>query len=236
MIYIENKKKPEAKLKEKYPNAVIADVTSKATNDLIKLSPFYPHGEIPIPFSKNQFAMSVEGIWQGLKVFEIADIDIKMFQNQTMKNLKRTVRKFGKTTGHRKGVNGKELLDYISARVLIYLPSYLWVLENKVQHILKRMQETNFEKDIILLDYTTNDNVLDPSRPLSHAYLIKAYIEGTFPTESSLMQEKSTSTSEVDVRISSFTEFKPSVKEEKTKKEKFGRNNQLSLFDDLLEG
>ena len=50
MIYIENKKKKEKTLLAKYPNAKIVDVTSKATNDLKKLSPFYPHGDIPIPF------------------------------------------------------------------------------------------------------------------------------------------------------------------------------------------
>ena len=32
------------------------------------LSPFYPHGGIPIPFSGSVTSQSVEGIWQGLKV------------------------------------------------------------------------------------------------------------------------------------------------------------------------
>ena len=41
MIVIESKqKKPEMILK-KYPEAKLADVTSGATNDLVKLSPFY---------------------------------------------------------------------------------------------------------------------------------------------------------------------------------------------------
>ena len=51
MIYIENKKKKEKTLLAKYPNAKIIDVTSKAQTALVKLSPFYPHGEIPVPFS-----------------------------------------------------------------------------------------------------------------------------------------------------------------------------------------
>ena len=75
MIYIENKKKKEKTILAKYTNAIIVDVTSKAPTALVKLSPFYPHGEIPIPFSENQTAKSVEGIWQALKVFEDADID-----------------------------------------------------------------------------------------------------------------------------------------------------------------
>ena len=36
-------------------------------------------------------------------------------------------------------------------------------------------------KKIILLDYNTNQDVDDPSKPLSHAFLIKAYIEGLYP-------------------------------------------------------
>ena len=40
MIFIEShKKKPENILK-KYPGAILADVTSKATDGLVKLSPF----------------------------------------------------------------------------------------------------------------------------------------------------------------------------------------------------
>lgn len=190
MIYIENKKKSGAKLQDKYPNAKIVDVTSKANTGLVKLSPFYPHGGIPIPFSEGQTAMCVEGIWQGLKVFEKEDIDPKMFLNDKMKNIKRTVRKFGKPLGHRKGTVGTELLDYIQARIQIYLPAYLWVLENKVQYIIERLREASKEQDIVLLDYETNDDVLNSRKPLSHAYLVKAYVEGNYPTEEGLANKK----------------------------------------------
>ena len=116
MILIEShKKKPENILK-KYPGAILADVTSKATDSLVKLSPFYPHGGIPIPFSEGMTATCVEAIWQGLKIFENSDVDVCLFKNDTMKNIKRSVRKNGKPLGHRKGVNGNELLDYIEAR------------------------------------------------------------------------------------------------------------------------
>lgn len=46
---------------------------------------------IPIPFSECYTAMCVEAIWQGLKVFELVDVDVNMFGNDTMKNIKRTV-------------------------------------------------------------------------------------------------------------------------------------------------
>lgn len=181
MIVIESKRKKLDTLLKKYPNAIIADVTSHAKDSLVKLSPFFPHGGIPVPFSDNMTAECVEAVWQGLKVFELADVDVSMFQNGTMKNIKRTVRKFGKPLGHRKGVNGTELLGYIEARKLIYIPTYKWVLENKVQNIIERLREASQTKDIVLLDYNTNCDVDDPKQPLSHAFLVKAYVEGIYP-------------------------------------------------------
>lgn len=143
MLHIDSKRKKRENILKKYPDAIIADVTSHAEDDLIKLSPFYPHGGIPVPFSEGVTATCVEAVWQGLKVFESADVDMKMFTNESMKNIKRTVRKFGKPLGHRKGVNGTELLGYIEARKQIYIPTYKWVLEHKVQSIIERLREAS---------------------------------------------------------------------------------------------
>ncbi len=46
MLHIESKRKKAENILKKYPAAIIADVTSQAQNDLVKLSPFYPHGGI----------------------------------------------------------------------------------------------------------------------------------------------------------------------------------------------
>ncbi|WP_337583444.1 DUF6939 family protein [Prevotellamassilia timonensis] len=181
MIVIESKRRKRENILKKYSNAVIADVTSQATDGLVRLSPFYPHGDIPVPFSEGYTAMCVEGIWQGLKVFETMDVDVNMFANDTMKNIKRTVRRFGKPLGHRKGVKGTELLGYIEARKQIYLPAYKWVLENKVANIIERLREASKTETIVLLDYTTNCDIDNPKTPLSHAFLIKAYAEGLYP-------------------------------------------------------
>ena len=174
MIIIESRRKKLATILKQYPGAIPADVTSAATDSLVKLSPFYPHGGIPVPFSEGYTATCVEAIWQGLKVFESCDVDVQLFQNDTMRNIKRTVRRFGKPLGHRKGVNGTELLGYIEARKQIYIPTYKWVLENKVASIIERLRTASIEgKTIILLDYDTNADVENAKKPLSHASLIK---------------------------------------------------------------
>lgn len=191
MIVIESKRRKAANILKEYPDAILADVTSHATDDLVKLSPFYPHGGIPVPFSEGYTAMCVEAIWQGLKVFESADVDVEMFRNGTMKNIKRTVRRFGKPLGHRKGVNGTELLGYIEARKQIYIPTYRWVLENKVASIIERLKRVSEEgKTIVLLDYDTNADVENGKTPLSHASLIKAYVEGVYPYGEKKLEEK----------------------------------------------
>ena len=217
MIIIESKrKKPETILKE-YPDAILADVTSSAKDGLVKLSPFYPHYGIPVPFSEGYTATCVEAIWQGLKVFESCDVDVEMFMNDTMKNIKRTVRRFGKPLGHRKGVDGTELLGYIEARKQIYIPAYKWVLENKVANIIERLREASKTKTIVLLDYDTNADVENAKKPLSHASLIKAYVEGIYPYGGKPGEKPKEKT-------------KKAKKKKNTKKE--DNNMQLELFND----
>ena len=221
MIIIESKRKKPATILKEYPDAILADVTSSAKDGLVKLSPFYPHYGIPVPFSEGYTATCVEAIWQGLKVFEGCDVDVEIFKNDTMKNIKRTVRRFGRPLGHRKGVNGTELLDYIEARKQIYIPTYKWVLENRVAGIIERLRNASNEgKTIILLDYDTNADVENAKRPLSHASLIKAYVEGIYPYG----DWKSPQTED---------KAKKSPKTNKKKKAKKEDNNlQLELFNE----
>jgi len=212
MIFIESKRKKPATILKKYPDAILADVTSSAKDGLRKLSPFYPHGGIPVPFSEGYTATCVEAIWQGLKVFESCDVDTEMFKNDTMKNIKRTVRRYGKPLGHRKGVHGNELLGYIEARKQIYIPTYKWVLENKVASIIERLRNASIEgKTIVLLDYDTNADVENVKKPLSHASLIKAYVEGIYPYgENSLVEPAeavATKKSKISSRKSSIQEL-----------------------------
>ncbi len=181
MIFIENKKKGKKTLAKLYPSAEVIDVTSKGKEPFVRLSPFYPHGNIPVPFSSNTFAYSVEGIWQGLKVFEQADIDTSKFEVQNMKGIKRTIRKFGKPLGHRKGISGTELLDYLTARKQIYLPSYAWLLQNKTTSEVDQLIQIALRQDLVLLDFETNADIDNTKKPLSHAALIKKFIDKKYP-------------------------------------------------------
>ncbi len=192
MIITVHRQKKRESLLQQYPGAILIDVTSKAEDTWVQLSPFYPHGDIPIPFTEpSQTATSVEGIWQGLKVFEYAGIDHDVLHNKTMQGIKRSVRHFGEPLGHQRGLDSEELLDYMTARREIYLPCYRWMLEHKAMPLIEHLRVmSQTGKTIVLLDYNISEDVDDPSQALSHAYLVKAYAEGLYPYEDALGLEQ----------------------------------------------
>jgi hypothetical protein len=85
--------------------------------------------------------------------------------------------------GHRAGINGVRLLDYREARFAIYLPAYRWVLDHRLGDEVAKLQELSASGRVVLLDYETNGNVNDLTRPLSHASLVVAYISDKWPGE-----------------------------------------------------
>lgn len=180
-IYIENRKRKIEKIREDHPGALICDLTSKSDSDEYRfLSPFYPHYGIPVPGMENETSACVEGVWQGLKVFETCGVDTSCFRNDTMKDLKRTVRRFGTPCGHQ---YGDKLLPYFEARMQIYLPTYKLVLVNtdSAKLAIDKIKEALKKQDVVFLDYNTNCDVRDCRTPLSHAGLVKLYIEDEYP-------------------------------------------------------
>ncbi|MEV6001377.1 hypothetical protein AB0M25_19295 [Streptomyces griseomycini] len=179
-IRVAGRRRAMASLTAAFPGAEVIDVTSKAPEPWVRLSPFYPHGGIPVPYCEDVTSQSVEGIWQALKVFRGSDVDPTKLEVTTMKGLKRTVRRHGPVQGHRTGLRGGRLLSYETSRRRIYLPAYRWVLEHRVADLVERLRD---KEDVVLLDYTTNGDVADPASPLSHAALVRLYIEGRWPRE-----------------------------------------------------
>jgi len=73
-------------------------------------------------------------------------------------------------------------LGYVDARLQIYLPSYRWVLDHCVENLVDELRNEAEGRDVVLLDYTTNSDVSDTSRPLSHAALVARYIAESWPS------------------------------------------------------
>ena len=205
MIIIKNKRCKLENIRKEYPGAIIFDVTSKGA--LKTLSPFYPHGNIPVFGSDKEpkdgdpylgsaeqrpfkyYSASVEGMWQGLKVFEHAGVDTSCFTNTTMRNLKRSCRRFGKCLGH---MFWGKLIDYATARDSIYKPAYEYMLRWRCREEIDYLTYLNeHNKTIVLLDYNTNCDINNLSSPLSHASLIKEFVEiyGILPDDFVFSQE-----------------------------------------------
>jgi hypothetical protein len=180
-IRIDSARRPTHVIEKRHPGAQIINVTSRAQEPWVRLSPFYPHGDIPVPLSPGHVSASVEGIWQGLKVFERADVDLSRFEVRTMRGLKRTVRALGPVLGHRAGVGASALLGYGEARERIYLPAYRWVLEHCLEDALRRLREVAALGPVVLLDFETNEDIFNLTKPLSHAALVGAWLMGRWP-------------------------------------------------------
>lgn len=176
LVAVKSRRASRKKLLTEYPGASIVDLTSKAEAPFVRFSPFFPHGNIPVPFSAPRCAESVEGIWQALKVFESQDVDPSKLDVRSMRGIKRSVRRFGRCLGHRAGLEGDRLLGYLEAREQIYLPSYAWVLAECLQPELEELRAMARSGPLLLLDYETNGDIQDLSKPLSHASLVMRHL------------------------------------------------------------
>ena len=73
---------------------------------------------------------------------------------------------------------------------MIYIPTYRWMLEQKAMGVIERLRKVSETKTIVLLDYNTCCDVDDETKPLSHAYLVKAYAEGIYPFDDITPEKK----------------------------------------------
>ena len=116
-----------------------------------------------------------------IKVFESEDVDVSKFAITTMRGIKRSTRGRGHVLGHRFGVDSDVLLLYREARYRIYLPTYRHVLENNLAAEIEELRRLLESQDVVLLDNETNTDVENLSKPLSHAGLIVAFLNGQWP-------------------------------------------------------
>jgi hypothetical protein len=61
-------------------------------------------------------------------------------------------------------------------------PTYRRVLEIRLAAEVEKLRCETAVRSVVLLDYETNGDVEDLSRPLSHAALVKHFLEGNWPS------------------------------------------------------
>ena len=151
---------------DKYSNVVIVDITGiNERNEYCRLSPFYPHGDIPLPNTPNEKAESVNDVWQCLCV------------------------KMDESVMWKKGRLIDEYWDYVDARKNILIPIYCWMLENKAYDIVEYLRVLMEKKTILIVDRTVNAEIENIKESFSCAFLLKAYIEASWPYEDAMKDE-----------------------------------------------
>lgn len=144
------------------------DVSSSGESPIDQLSPFFPHGGIPIPGMESKRADSVEGIWQGLKIIR-GNIAPRFFHGGGQKRV-------GKPRGHQFGESTR-LLGLVEARRKIYIPAYHWMLENCIDvGIIDGFVDQAF-RGVPQYFYDREDNgSIGKDAPMAHAKVLVDFI------------------------------------------------------------
>ncbi|MBD3304090.1 hypothetical protein GF343_03015 [Candidatus Woesearchaeota archaeon] len=141
------------------------DVSSRGSGAYRKLSTFSHNKsyQIPVPGMEDIRADSVEGIWQGLKIFNGVP-DFLMLRGKPKKRK-------GKPQGH---LFGEYVLDYVDARKQIYVPAYAYHVINNALDPVKEDLEARVSTSgpVALFDVESNSTINDTSQPYSHAALL----------------------------------------------------------------
>jgi hypothetical protein len=67
------------------------------------------------------------------------------------------------------------------AKNVVDVPTYYWMLENKATEEIEKLCNIVLSNDIVFLDFDTNSDIENLNKPLSHASLIKKFIELKHP-------------------------------------------------------
>ena len=156
------------RLREQAPKgAAVYDVSSYADHPYCTLSPFWPHGGIPVPGMPGATSDSVEGIWQGLKLIG-GEIAPRHFSGRGHK-------RGGVPRGHR---FGDKLLKIVEARDKIYRVAYEWMLDRRADPgLIAGFIERAFAGEPQYFhDVSNNGSIGDPDEGWAHAAVLVQYL------------------------------------------------------------
>lgn len=147
--------------------SVVIDVSSYAEPPFCELSPMWVHGGIPVPGMPGVVSDTVEGVWQGLKVIRGATAP-RYFRGPGAK-------RGGKPSGHQ---FGKHLLGVVEARRRIYVPTYEWMLENKIDAAVLDQLLAVARRGVVQFVHDVGDSgdPNDATQPLAHAAVLVRYL------------------------------------------------------------
>eukprot|EP00026_Physarum_polycephalum_P006475 Phypoly_transcript_06518.p1 GENE.Phypoly_transcript_06518~~Phypoly_transcript_06518.p1 ORF type:complete len:309 (+),score=60.31 Phypoly_transcript_06518:763-1689(+) len=146
-----------------------------------RFSTRFPHMHVPIPFMpENRVGSTVEGIWQGLQVYENEDTDGDYMIATKPRDLVRKAK--GEFKGWRKGLRGTGLLSLVDARKQILIPTYKHVLEKNLKKEVQQIQEKREREGKVIVVVGEGGevgwDVEDEKVPFGAAGILKLHLLG----------------------------------------------------------
>jgi hypothetical protein len=136
-----------------------------------KLSPKYGHGSIPVRHCSGRTSMSVEGIFEALKIINGATDETKL----TIQDGKH-IRRKGTVAGWSRGFRDVIIQEAV-ARKRYFAEPYKHQLEGPAKrevNLLKKALDRGVK--IVILDEHTCPNINDLSQPVSAGHLLKKFL------------------------------------------------------------
>ncbi|NHR05466.1 hypothetical protein HA052_09650 [Chromobacterium haemolyticum] len=141
----------------------------------------WPEPSIPVPGQTGLLARSVESIWQGLKLVN-GQTDFDQFLGPPHKRPSDAERRrlHGYCYSDSRFAYGDRSLNLLSARLLIYLPTYLFLLDRLVPEALLRQLRQHLEQTgpVLCYDWDANQNIADTSSSFSHSAILANWLNG----------------------------------------------------------
>ena len=162
--YVEN-----AKIAKKmWPGAVVLDVTMGGGME--KLDPSFPIRKVVIPGVRRKLALSIGGMWEGLKVFKNKrEIDESYFISEKKLGKKRCCKSYGKLEGVR---IGDEIIDLEKGIEEVFVKRYKEEMKDRFGVIIEGLKSESEKKTVVLLDYAKGDE----RYPVSHVEILRDLI------------------------------------------------------------
>lgn len=139
-----------------------------------RFAPEYQHGQIPVPGRRGTMAESVKGVWEGMKLIgpkgKVGRMNTGYF---TGPGRDRPVKEGEWFSGfHFEG----RAIGLQDALKLIFLPTYLWTIQNHCPDLLGNLKVLARNRDVWLYDGNASVDLFDDTMPLSHAAIVVAFL------------------------------------------------------------
>ncbi|MET7737585.1 hypothetical protein ABZT02_40670 [Streptomyces sp. NPDC005402] len=140
---------------------------------------FVPEWRIPVP-GLDDYAQSLESVWQALKLVD-GHTDLPMLHTPPVKRPPDQERGPGYDYAASVFRFGDHMLDLVTARYLIYLPTYLYLLdrlvpESVVEEILGTLAGGG---GVVFYDWDANHDIEDTNGSFSHSAILSSWFGGT---------------------------------------------------------